>query len=110
MLDVLDSDYVRMARLKGLREQRVILVHALRNASIPIVTLLGVRLGRLISGAVLVEVVFAWPGIGRVMVEAVSNRDFPVVQAGVLLFGVSFIIANFIVDMTYAALDPRVRG
>ena len=110
MLDVLDSDYVRMARLKGLPNRRVILVHALRNAAIPIVTLMGIRLGRLLSGAVVVEVIFAWPGVGRTMVEAILSRDFPVAQAGVLIIGLIFVISNFLVDISYGALDPRVRG
>lgn len=110
MLDVLDADYIRMARLKGLPERRVIVTHALRNAAIPIVTLTGIRLGRLLSGAVVVEVVFAWPGLGRVMVEAIANRDFPVVQAGVLVVATIFVTVNFLVDMSYAVLDPRVRG
>lgn len=110
MLDVLDTDYIRMARLKGLREPRVVVIHALRNAAIPIVTLTGIRLGRLLSGAIVIEVVFAWPGLGRTMVEAILNRDFPVVQAGVLVIAAIFVTVNFLVDMSYALLDPRVRG
>lgn len=109
MLDVLSSDYLRTARAKGLSPLRVVLGHALRNAWLPIVTQLGVELGTLLSGAIITETVFAWPGIGRLAVQAVFDRDFPVVEAVVLLAATVFTIVNLAVDMMYAALDPRIR-
>jgi glutathione transport system permease protein len=109
MLDVLSSDYLRTARAKGLAPLRVILGHALRNAWLPIITQLGVELGTLLSGAIITETVFAWPGIGRLAVQAVFDRDFPVVEAVVLLAATVFTVVNLGVDMMYAALDPRIR-
>jgi glutathione transport system permease protein len=109
MLDVLSSDYLRTARAKGLAPLRVTLGHALRNAWLPIVTQLGVELGTLLSGAIITETVFAWPGIGRLAVQAVFDRDFPVVEAVVLLAATIFTVVNLGVDMLYAALDPRIR-
>jgi ABC-type dipeptide/oligopeptide/nickel transport system permease component len=109
MLDVLSSDYLRTARAKGLAPLRVTLGHALRNAWLPIVTQLGVELGTLLSGAIITETVFAWPGIGRLAVQAVFDRDFPVVEAVVLLAATIFTIVNLGVDLMYAALDPRIR-
>ena len=109
VLEVLDQDYVRTARAKGLREAIVIRRHALRNALIPIVTMTGLSAGHLLGGAVIVEQVFALPGLGRLAVENIFNRDFPVVQGVVLLLAVVFLAVNFIVDLLYAALDPRIK-
>ncbi|MFN2461570.1 MAG: ABC transporter permease [Candidatus Velthaea sp.] len=109
MLDVLTSDYLRTARAKGLAPLRVTIGHALRNAWLPIVTQLGLELGTLLSGAIVTETVFAWPGIGRLSVQAVFDRDFPVVEAVVLLAATVFTLVNLAVDMLYAALDPRIR-
>lgn len=109
MLDVLAADYLRTARAKGLSAGRVIGGHALRNAWLPIVTQLGVELGTLLSGAIITETVFAWPGIGRLAVQAVFERDFPVVEAVVLLAATIFVVLNLIVDLLYAVLDPRIR-
>ena len=109
MLDVLAADYLRTARAKGLTATRVALAHALRNAWLPIVTQLGVELGTLLSGAIITETVFAWPGVGRLAVQAVFERDFPVVEAVVLLAATIFVVLNLIVDLLYAVLDPRIR-
>jgi peptide/nickel transport system permease protein len=109
MLEVLGQDYVRTARAKGLGESRVLVVHALKNASIPIVTLLGLQFAQLLGGAVVTETIFAWPGIGRLVVEAIFNRDFPVVQGVVLVVSLIFVAVNVLVDLSYAALDPRIR-
>jgi peptide/nickel transport system permease protein len=109
LLDVLDSEYLRTARAKGLAPLRILVDHALRNAWIPIVTQLGIELGTLLSGAIITETVFAWPGIGRLAVQAVYDRDVPVVEAVVLLAATIFTLVNVFVDLLYAALDPRVR-
>jgi len=109
MLEVLGQDYVRTARAKGLGESRVLVVHALKNASIPIVTLLGLQFAQLLGGAVVTETIFAWPGIGRLVVEAIFNRDFPVVQGVVLVVSLIFVAVNVLVDLSYAVLDPRIR-
>ena len=109
MLEVLGQDYVRTARAKGLGESRVLAAHALKNASIPIVTLLGLQFAQLLGGAVVTETIFAWPGIGRLVVEAIFNRDFPVVQGVVLVVSLIFVAVNVLVDLSYAALDPRIR-
>ena len=109
MLDVLAADYLRTARAKGLAARRVIAGHALRNAWLPIVTQLGVELGTLLSGAIITETVFAWPGVGRLAVQAVFERDFPVVEAVVLLAAAIFVVLNLVVDLLYAVLDPRIR-
>ena len=109
MLEVLGQDYVRTARAKGLGESRVLVVHALKNASIPIVTLLGLQFAQLLGGAVVTETIFAWPGIGRLVVEAIFNRDFPVVQGVVLVVSLIFVAVNVLVDLCYAVLDPRIR-
>jgi peptide/nickel transport system permease protein len=110
MLEVLGQDYVRTARAKGLAEPRVLGAHALKNAAIPIVTLLGLQFAQLLGGAVVTETIFAWPGIGRLVVEAIFNRDFPVVQGVVLVVSLIFVAVNMLVDLAYAALDPRVRS
>src|SRR6266536_2405407 len=109
MLEVLGQDYVRTARAKGLAEPRVLALHALRNAAIPIVTLLGLQFAQLLGGAVVTETIFAWPGVGRLVVEAIFNRDFPVVQGVVLVVSLIFVAVNVLVDLTYAVLDPRIR-
>ena len=109
MLEVLHEDYIRTARAKGLSNWRVIARHAIRNALIPIVTVLGIQFGRLLGGAVIVESVFAWPGIGRMVLQAVLNRDYLLVQGTLLLLVVSFIVINLIVDLLYGVLDPRIR-
>jgi len=108
-LEVLRQDYIRVARAKGLSERRTIRVHAVRNALIPIISLLGLRLGWIIGGSVIVEQIFAWPGMGRLLVESVLNRDYPVVQAVLVMLGISVIIASLLADVLYALVDPRVR-
>ena len=109
MLDVIGQDYVRTARAKGLTERLVILRHALKNALIPVVTVIGILTATLLGGAVLVEMVFAWPGLGRLLVETILFRDYPVVQGVVLVFATIFILINLVVDISYAYLDPRIR-
>ncbi|SPR97989.1 ABC transporter permease [Cupriavidus taiwanensis] len=109
MLDVLDSDYIRMGRAMGLPERVLVWKYALRNAAIPLVTILGVYFAAMLGGAFVVEVIFAWPGVGRTVVEAVFARDFPVVQAGVMLTSVLFVLSNLLVDLSYGLIDPRIR-
>jgi len=109
MLEVLDSEYVKMARIKGLSEKFVIWKHALRNAIIPLLTAAGITFATIVTGAVIIETVFAWPGIGRLIAEAVVGRDFPVTQAVVLLVAVVVLVVNLIVDILYAYVDPRIR-
>jgi peptide/nickel transport system permease protein len=109
MLDVLGQDYVRTARAKGLRWPAVIFRHALRNAMIPIVTVVGVITGVLLSGAVVIETVFSLPGVGRLIIGAIQRRDFPVIQGGLLITACVFVAVNIVVDLLYAVFDPRVR-
>lgn len=109
MLDTLSQDYIRTARAKGIKEGQVIRRHALANALIPIVTVIGIQLGYLMGGAVLTESVFAWPGIGKYTVEAILKSDFPVVQGVVLLIAFIFVVMNLVVDIIYAFLDPRIK-
>ncbi|MGQ0570853.1 MAG: ABC transporter permease [Armatimonadota bacterium] len=109
MLEILREDFIRTAHAKGLGELKVLVKHALRNAAIPTVTVVGLRFGTLLSGAVLTETIFAWPGVGRLMVDAISVRDFPVIQGTILVTAVVFILINLLVDLTYAWLDPRIR-
>jgi peptide/nickel transport system permease protein len=109
MLEALSEDYVRTARAKGLPEGRVIRGHVLRNALIPVVTVLGLQLGTLIGGAVITEYVFALPGVGRLVVDAVFARDYPLVQGVVLLIALGFIASNLLVDLLYGVIDPRIR-
>ena len=109
MLEVLGQDYVRTAKAKGLSQRAVVLKHALRNALIPIVTVLGIQTGYLLGGAVLTETVFSWPGMGWFVVQAIGERDYPVIQAGVLLFATTFVLVNLFVDLAYSKLDPRVQ-
>jgi peptide/nickel transport system permease protein len=109
MLEVLGQDYIRTARAKGLGDGRLLFLHALRNAAIPIVTLLGLQFAQLLGGAVVTETIFAWPGVGRLVVEAIFNRDFPVVQGVVLVVSLIFVVVSLLIDVAYALLDPRVR-
>ncbi len=109
LIEALGADYVRTARAKGLGEFRVVVRHALRNALIPVITVQAMQFAALLGGALITEVIFAWPGIGRLAVQAIQNRDFPLVQAVVLLAAVVFVLTNLLVDLSYAALNPRVR-
>lgn len=109
MLETIDEDYIRTARAKGLSERRVILVHAVRNALIPIASLLGLFMPILFGGAVVVEVIFAWPGMGRLMYDAIGVRDYPLILAGSFLFAALVIAANLLADLLYAVIDPRIR-
>jgi peptide/nickel transport system permease protein len=108
MLEVLSQDYVRTARSKGLAERVVVYRHALRNAAIPLVTVVGLQLGSLLGGSILTESVFAWPGVGRMTVEAVFGRDYPLIQGCVLIFALGFVLTNVVVDLLYGMLDPRI--
>ncbi len=109
MLEVLNQDYVRTAHSKGLLHKTVVTRHALRNALIPIVTVFGLQLGWLLGGSVVVESVFSWPGLGRLMIDSISVRDNTVVQAGLLFFALSFILINYVIDVLYIILDPRIK-
>ncbi len=109
MLEVLGQDYIRTARSKGLRERSVLIRHALRNALIPVVTSFGLSLGWLLGGAVVIESVFSWPGLGRLMIDSINIRDITIVQAGLLFFATSFVVINLVVDIIYTLIDPRVR-
>ena len=109
MLEVLQQDYLRTAVAKGLRMRTVVVRHAFKNALVPIVTITGLQVGFLMTGAVLVETVFAWPGIGKYLVDALFGRDYPVIRACILLFSVIFLIVNLLVDLAYVAIDPRIR-
>lgn len=109
LLEVVNEDYIRSAYAKGLAVRPVITRHALPNALIPVVTVAGLQLGHLLAGAVIIETVFAWAGVGRLLVDAISNRDYPVVQAAVLFITAGFILVNLLVDLSYAYLDPRIR-
>jgi peptide/nickel transport system permease protein len=108
MLDALETDYVRTARAKGVPEWRVILVHALKNGAIPILTITALQAATVLRGAVVTETVFAWPGIGKIAIDAVYGRDFPLVQGAVLMMGMIFLVVNLIVDVIYVFLDPRI--
>jgi len=110
MLEVVRQDYIRTARAKGLSERVVINQHALKNALIPIVTVIGLQFGYLLGGAVLTETIFSWPGVGRFMVDAIRQRDYPVVQGGVLLLALTFSVVNLLVDILYAYIDPRIKA
>ena len=109
MLDVLGEDYIRTARAKGLASWRVVIVHALRNALIPVVTVIGLQVGTLLGGAILTETIFSWPGVGHWLIESIQRRDYPVLQGGTLLVATLVIIVNLGVDMTYGFLNPRIR-
>jgi len=110
MLEVLGQDFVRTARAKGLPERVVVVKHALKNALIPVVTVLGDQFGRLLGGAILTETVFAWPGMGRYLIESISQRDYPAVQGAILVFAAAVVVINLLVDLSYGMLDPRVRA
>jgi peptide/nickel transport system permease protein len=109
MLEVLNQDYIRTARAKGLSENVVIYKHALKNALIPVITIIGLQFGHLLEGAVIVEVIFAWPGMGRLMVDSIFARDLPVIQGCVLFISVIFVLTNLLVDIFYAYLDPKIH-
>jgi glutathione transport system permease protein len=108
-VDVAGEDYVRTARMKGLPENRVVWGHALRNALIPVITMTGLQFGFLLGGSIVVETVFAWPGLGRLLVDAVGYRDYPVIQAEILLFSLEFVLINLAVDVLYAVVNPEIR-
>jgi ABC-type dipeptide/oligopeptide/nickel transport system permease component len=109
LLDVLDEDYVRTARAKGLTPRAVMWRHAIRNMLIPVITVIGLQIGTLLGGAVITERVFAWPGVGTLLIDAITNRDYPLVQAAILFITATFVVVNFLVDLSYGALDPRIR-
>jgi ABC-type dipeptide/oligopeptide/nickel transport system permease component len=109
LLEVLGQDYVRTARAKGVAERAIVWKHALRNASIPVITIVGLELGTLLGGAVITETIFAWPGVGRLSVQAIYNRDYPLVQAAVFVLASIFVLVNLAVDLVYTYLDPRIR-
>ena len=109
MLDVLGQDYVRTARSKGLAEDRVVRKHALRNAMLPVITVIGLSFGALLSGAILTETVFSWPGIGRWVYDAIAARDYPIIQGGVIFVAAMFVLVNLLVDLSYAVIDPRIQ-
>lgn len=109
MLEVLSQDYTTTARSKGLSEKVVVIKHALKNALIPIITVVGLQFGFLLGGAVLTETVFAWPGLGRLIVDSILARDYPMIQGAILIFGLLYILVNLVVDMIYAVVDPRIR-
>ncbi|MGN6082925.1 ABC transporter permease subunit [Trinickia sp.] len=109
MLEVLREDYIRTARAKGLSPVRVVVVHALRNALIPVVTVIGLQVGTLLAGAVLTETLFSWPGVGKWLIDAISRRDYPVVQGGILMIATLVIVVNLVVDLLYGVLNPRIR-
>ena len=109
MLEVLGEDYIRTARAKGLTRMRVIIVHALRNAMLPVVTVIGLQVGTLLAGAFLTDTIFSWPGLGRWLIDALQRRDYPVVQGGVLLVATMIILVNLLVDLLYGVVNPRIR-
>ena len=109
MLETLNADYIRTARAKGLTRMRVIIVHALRNAMLPVVTVIGLQVGTLLAGAILTETIFSWPGLGRWLIDALQRRDYPVVQGGVLLVATMIILVNLLVDLLYGVVNPRIR-
>jgi peptide/nickel transport system permease protein len=108
MLDILSQDYIRTARAKGLREGFILFKHALRNAAIPLVTIVGFQFGRVLGGAIVTETVFAWPGVGRLAVDAIFSRDYPLVQAIVAMLSTLFVLINLAMDLVYTYLDPRI--
>jgi peptide/nickel transport system permease protein len=108
MLEVLRSDYVELARAKGAPESRVVTKHALRNALIPTVTVVGLQVGVLLGGNMIVETVFGWPGLGRMVVDAIFNRDFPLIQGSVMIYAFTFVAVNLVVDILYTFLNPRI--
>ena len=109
MLEVLGEDYIRTARAKGLSSLRIVSLHALRNALIPVITVIGLQVGVLFTGAILTETIFSWPGVGKWLIEAISRRDYPVLQGGMLLLGAVVMMVNLLVDVTYGIINPRIR-
>ena len=109
MLEVLSQDYVRTAKAKGLKKSAVVMKHALKNAMIPVVTVIGTQVSSLLSGAVLTESIFAWPGIGRLSVDSLLARDLPMIRGVVVFMAVTFLVVNLLVDISYGFLDPRIR-
>lgn len=109
LLDVMNEEFVKVARSKGITERRVVYRHAVRNMLLPVVTVVGLQLGALVGGAVIVETVFSWPGLGRLLIDAIRGRDYPVVQAATAVIAAAFVVMNLLVDVTYTWLDPRVR-
>jgi peptide/nickel transport system permease protein len=109
LLEVIGEDYIRTARAKGLAENRVIWVHAVRNSLLPVVTILGLRIGNILGGAVIIETMFSWPGVGLLSVNALRNADYPVVQTIVILSAIAILLANLLTDLVYGYLDPRIR-
>jgi peptide/nickel transport system permease protein len=109
MLEILGRDYIRTGRAKGLAERAVVLRHALRNAAVPVLTVLGLQIGTLLGGAVITESVFAWPGMGKLVVDAIFFRDFPVVQTVLIFSATVFVLINLLVDLLYTVIDPRIR-
>jgi len=109
LLETLGQDYIQTARAKGLSGMVTVYKHALRNALIPVITIVGLEVGSLLSGAIIVETIFAWPGMGRLLVQALNNRDFPVIQAGVLMLAIIKVLVTIVVDVTYTIIDPRIR-
>ena len=109
LLEVLNEDYIRTARAKGLSRFRIVTLHALRNALLPVITLIGLQIGALLAGAVITEMVFSWPGLGQLTIESIQKRDYPVVQACILLISTTYVVINTLTDIAYALLDPRIR-
>ena len=109
MLEVLGEDYIRTARAKGLPRFRVIAIHALRNALIPVVTVIGLQVGVLFTGAILTETIFSWPGVGKWLIEGINRRDYPVLQGGTLMIGAIIMTINLLVDVAYGLINPRIR-
>jgi peptide/nickel transport system permease protein len=109
MLEVLNQDYIRTARAKGLRERAVLMRHALKNGFLPIITVIGLQLGFLLGGAILTETIFSWPGLGRLVVDRILARDYPAVQGSVLMIAFMFVVVNLVVDISYAFFDPRIH-
>ncbi|MAS82479.1 MAG: glutathione ABC transporter permease GsiC [Legionellales bacterium] len=109
MLEVIQEDYIRAARARGLSEFRILGLHALRNTALPVITILGMQFGSLLAGAVITETIFSWPGIGQLMIDSIQKRDYPVVQACVLLISFTYVFVNLITDVTYTVLDPRLK-
>ncbi len=109
LLEVMGEDYIRTARAKGLSERAVIVNHGLKNAMLPVITLLGLQLGALLGGAMITEIVFSWPGIGQLTIDAINRRDYPVVQACILLISLTYVVVNTLTDLVYAWMDPRIR-
>lgn len=109
MLEVMRQDYIRTAKAKGLRYKVIVIKHALKNASLPLITVIGTQTGYMLSGSVVIENIFAWPGLGRYSIAAIIANDYPVIQASILLFAIMFLLVNLIVDLTYSAVDPRIK-